>query len=155
MKRSSPALRRRTNEERTNERRRRRRTKRGGGGGGCREVTGGCIVPRIVCPIVWHHGPITADKTALAQSRVSLVYFFFVYMCVCALISCTWTCWRADAGERGVAWKKNNTYTHQTAFIALRGKSRAKRSVDCLALDFLWMYVLQRNLARFRKINYE
>lgn len=24
----------------------------------------GCIVPRIVCPIVWHHGPITADKAS-------------------------------------------------------------------------------------------
>jgi len=24
----------------------------------------GYIVPRIVCPIVWHHGPITADKAS-------------------------------------------------------------------------------------------
>lgn len=28
----------------------------------------GCIVPSIVCPIVWHHGPITADKTAAMLS---------------------------------------------------------------------------------------
>lgn len=55
----------------------------------------GCIVPRIVCPIVWHHGPITADKARQCSNCGG----------VCAIASHVF----ARAQESGEYKKKNVT----------------------------------------------